>query len=82
MSAYFVFSEAHEPLGTIGNGEVTCRICTDLGLVETHPAMTMPDEPTPIDVPDPPEQPELSSAPTLDSSGHTTASRIVWVATM
>ncbi len=55
MSAYFVFSEAHEPHSSV-NTDLECKVCRDLGLVGAVQA-TFPQEPTPIDVPEPPIEP-------------------------
>ena len=67
-TAYFVFSEAHDPEAghdLAGVGDVVCRICVELGLIRPE-ATIPPSEPTPIDVPEPPIDPgEPEPAPDL-----------------
>jgi hypothetical protein len=56
-SAYFVFSEAHEPHGAIDVEGVVCKVCSDLGTPSSRIGSVVPQEPTPIDVPEPPIEP-------------------------
>jgi hypothetical protein len=66
-TAYFVFSEAHETHGPVDASGVICKVCQDLGLVRPGVRATLPSEPTPIDVPEPPIEPaEPPGSPTPD----------------
>ncbi len=57
-NSYFVFSESHQPVAPIpGGGPVVCRICRELGIVDGETVGSLPSEPTPIDVPEPPIEP-------------------------